>query len=572
MILICWRFVPAAIAATIFFLPSPCYSEPAPFASFAKNSVSAPPVAYYDYIIVGGGTAGCALAATLSEAATVLLLERGGLPYNDPRISNVAGFAYTLSDISPGSPSQLVISTDGVITHRARVLGGGTALNAGFYTRASSEFVTRSRWDPKLVEESYEWVEKVVAHEPQLQQFQSAVREGMLEVGMMPDNGFTYEHIQGTKTGGSTFDRNGKRHTAADLLQYADPAKIAVHLHATVQRILFKNQGKWKPRADGVEFRDSLGASHTAYLTKDPRSEVILAAGAIGSPQLMMLSGVGPAEQLRSKGIDIVLDQPMVGQGMADNPMNALIIPSPNPIEISLIQPVGITPFGSYIESASRSIDLTWALKLPEGITNKTKQYGVDPNALTSTVKGFVDRILRSPLQAGIILEKIMGPVSSGHLELLTLDAKDNPLVTFNYFKEPEDLEKCVKGMEMVIKVAKSRAMARYRYPLVPAQALINTMLALPINLRPRHLFSTLSLEQYCKDTVMSIWHYHGGCQVGKVVDYDYKVVDIDALRVVDSSTFTFDSPGTNPQATVMMLGRYVGQRILQERGSRKKI
>lgn len=126
-----------------------------------------------------------------------------------------------------------------------------------------------------------------------------------------------------------------------------------------------------KPRADGVEFRDSLGISHTAHLTKDPRSELIVTAGAIGSPQLLMLSGVGPAEQLKRKGIDVVLDQPMVGQGMADNPMNAIIIPSPNPIEISLIQPVGITPFGSYIESASRSIDLTWALKLPEGITNK---------------------------------------------------------------------------------------------------------------------------------------------------------------------------------------------------------
>ncbi|KAL8148205.1 hypothetical protein AgCh_005529 [Apium graveolens] len=571
MIFIYWRFLPAAaaIAAIIFFLPSACYSEPAPFNSFAKNSISAPAVAYYDYIIVGGGTAGCALAATLSEAASVLVLERGGLPYGNVRISNIAGFAYTLADITPASPSQLIISTDGVITHRARVLGGGTALNAGFYTRASSEFVSRSGWDPQLVRESYEWVENKVAHEPQLEKWQSAVREGMLEAGVMPDNGFTYDHIEGTKTGGSTFDRNGKRHTAADLLEYADPAKISVHLHATVQRILFRTQGK--PRADGVEFRDSLGISHTAHLTKDPRSELIVTAGAIGSPQLLMLSGVGPAEQLKRKGIDIVLDQPMVGQGMADNPMNAIIIPSPNPIEISLIQPVGITPFGSYIESASRSIDITWALKLPEGITNQTKKYGLDPNSLSASVKGHVDNILRSPLQAGIILEKIMGPASSGHLELVTLDAKDNPRVTFNYFKEPEDLEKCVKGMEIVIKVAKSRALARYRYPLVPAQALMTTMLALPINLRPRHLVSSVSLEQYCKDTVMSIWHYHGGCQVDKVVDRDYKVLGIDALRVVDSSTFTFDSPGTNPQATVMMLGRYMGRKILQERLSRRR-
>ncbi|KAJ6672028.1 hypothetical protein OIU85_013382 [Salix viminalis] len=74
-----------------------------------------------------------------------------------------------------------------------------------------------------------------------------------------------------------------------------------------------------------------------------------------------------------------------------------------------------------------------------------------------------------------------------------------------------------------------------------------------------------MSLEQFCTDTVMTIWHYHGGCQVGKVVDNDYKVLGVDKLRVIDGSTF-IDSPGTNPQATVMMLGRYMGKRILYER------
>ncbi|WOH01389.1 hypothetical protein DCAR_0520771 [Daucus carota subsp. sativus] len=97
-------------------------------------------------------------------------------------------------------------------------------------------------------------------------------------------------------------------HTAADLLEYADPAKIAVHLHATVQRILFKIKAS-------VYYAFAI---FEAYLTKDPRSEVILAAGAIGSPQLMMLSGVGPAEQLRSKGIDIVPDRHVKAQAVQD--------------------------------------------------------------------------------------------------------------------------------------------------------------------------------------------------------------------------------------------------------------
>ncbi|KAL6004681.1 hypothetical protein ACLOJK_005236 [Asimina triloba] len=75
----------------------------------------------------------------------------------------------------------------------------------------------------------------------------------------------------------------------------------------------------------------------------------------------------------------------------------------------------------------------------------------------------------------------------------------------------------------------------------------------------------TTSVEQYCRDTVMTIWHYHGGCQSGRVVDHDYRVLGVDASRVIDGSTFNY-SPGTNPKATVMMLGRYMGIKIRNDR------
>ena len=115
----------------------------------------------------------------------------------------------------------------------------------------------------------------------------------------------------------------------------------------------FRWTGMEKPEARGVVFTDSLGFKHRAYLTQGSKNEVILSAGALGSPQLLMLSGVGPAEHLKAHNITLVLDQPNVGQGMSDNPMNAIYIPSPLPVEVSLIQVVGITPFGSYIEAAS---------------------------------------------------------------------------------------------------------------------------------------------------------------------------------------------------------------------------
>lgn len=100
-------------------------------------------------------------------------------------------------------------------------------------------------------------------------------------------------------------------------------------------------------------YRDALGRTHKAYLKQGSKNEIIVSAGALGSPQLLMLSGVGPAQHLRAHNISVTLDQPLVGQGMADNPMNAIFIPSPVPVEVSLIEVVGITSFGSYIEAAS---------------------------------------------------------------------------------------------------------------------------------------------------------------------------------------------------------------------------
>jgi choline dehydrogenase len=105
---------------------------------------------------------------------------------------------------------------------------------------ASYSYIRDYGWNETLAKISYEWIEKKVSFEPQMMQWQSAVRDGLLEAGVLPYNGFTFDHLYGTKVGGSIFDKEGYRHTAADLLEYADPKKISVYLHATVQKILFK--------------------------------------------------------------------------------------------------------------------------------------------------------------------------------------------------------------------------------------------------------------------------------------------------------------------------------------------
>ncbi|XP_015938701.1 protein HOTHEAD [Arachis duranensis] len=525
----------------------------------------------YDYIIIGGGTAGCPLATTLSQKFSVLLLERGGVPFTNPNVSFLENFHITLADTSATSASQYFKSEDGVLNARARVLGGGSSINAGFYTRASSRFIEKVGWDPKLVNESYPWIEKQIVHRPTFSSYQRAVRDSLLDSGVSPFNGFTYDHIYGTKLGGTIFDRFGRRHTAAELLASANPQKLTVLIYATVQKIVFDTKGK-RPKAVGVIFEDENGKQHEAIIGNDKESEVIVSSGAIGTPQLLMLSGIGPKSELENMNISVVHDNPFVGKGMVDNPMNTIFVPSNREVHQSLIETVGITKLGVYIEASSGFSQSPNSIHWHHGIVSpEIGQLSTIPPKQRSqeAVQAFIKNKKDIPVEAfrgGFILSKVANPWSVGDLKLVNTNVNDNPSVTFNYFSHPYDLHRCVEGIKLATKVVQSQHFTNYTLcNRETTEKLLNLSVKASVNLVPRHANDTKSLEQFCKDTVITIWHYHGGCHVGKVVSSDHKVLGVDKLRVVDGSTFD-ESPGTNPQATVMMMGRYMGLKILRDR------
>ncbi|KAL8217338.1 hypothetical protein R6Q57_020711 [Mikania cordata] len=515
---------------------SPSYME------FVVNSTQLPPEDSYDYIIVGGGTAGCPLAATLSKNYRVLVLERGGVPFANPNVMTREGFLPTLTHYDQfESPAQAFTSEDGVPNARGRVLGGSSAINAGFYSRADEDFYKKSliNWDSRIVQRSYEWVEKAIVYQPELQTWQSAVRDGLLEVGVEPYRGYNLNHTLGTKIGGSTFDSSGRRHSAADLLNLANASNIKVGLYASVERVIFAPSYSLTSRqnAIGAVFRDRAGDYHHAMLRDN--GEVILCAGAIGSPQLLLLSGIGPRPYLSSWGIPVVRHSPYVGNHMYDNPRNGISIVSPVPLEQSLIQVVGITDSGAYLEAASNVL----------------------PFSSPSSSSVFL-RPSSSPLYLTVasIMEKIIGPHSSGTLRLASTDVRTNPMVRFNYFSNPLDLERCVNGSRKIGDLLRSRAMDDFKFWEWSGTDFRFVGPALPVDQS-----NNVLMGEFCRRTVSTIWHYHGGCVVGRVVDHNLKVVGVHSLRVVDGSTFTV-SPGTNPQASLMMLGRYMGMMILKDR------
>lgn len=200
----------------------------------------------YDYIIVGGGTAGCPLAATLSEKFSVLLVERGSSPFGNPLVVEKRYYGFPLLNTDEyTSVAQSFTSEDGVSNVRGRVLGGSSAINGGIYSRASEEYVSKAGWDKEQVKEAYEWVESKVVFPPMfLSPWQSVAEFSLLEAGILPYNGYSLEHIKGTKISGSVFDGFGRRHTSADLLQTANPKTLTVLLNATVKSIIFNHNGK----------------------------------------------------------------------------------------------------------------------------------------------------------------------------------------------------------------------------------------------------------------------------------------------------------------------------------------
>jgi choline dehydrogenase-like flavoprotein len=498
----------------------------------------------HDYVIVGGGSAGCVLAARLSEdeAARVLMLEAGP-PDTNPYIHMPVGFfKMTAGPLIWGYKTVPLRHANNRIAvyPQARVLGGGSSINAEIYTRGCPEdydnwasshgctgwawkdvkrYFVKSEGNTSLGGEGHGIDGPLGVSSPiGPSRMSLAYVQGCMDFGMPMNPDFNSGKQEGAGLYQTT-TLNGRRCSAA--VGYLKPVitrpNLEVRTGVLVNRIVIE-----KGRAVGVEIVEN---GRVKRITAE--KEVIVASGAIGSPKLLMLSGIGPSAHLRSLGVAMAHDLPGVGQNLQDH----------------------------------FSTDVTWVLNGAHSYDRYKKlhwqawaglQYAlyrtgpVASNIVEAGAFWWSDRNEKTPdLQfhflAGAGVEEGVGTVPGGHgatcnsyhvrprsrgrVMLQSSNPLDAPLIDPNSLAEPYDLERHIDGIKITQEVGRTRAMRKF----VAAEHF------------PGPVCKTKQdYENAARANARSSYHPVGTCKMGHdemaVVDAQLRVRGIDGLRVCDSS------------------------------------
>jgi len=498
----------------------------------------------FDYVIVGGGSAGCVLAARLSEveSASVLLIEAG--PRDTDRYIHmpVGFFKMTSGPLIWGYQSAPLRHANDrrTVYPQARVLGGGSSINAEIYTRGCPE--DYDGWASTHGCDGWGWsdlkryflksegnsrlggLEHGIDGPLAVSDLQSPNRvslayvQGCMELGMPFNGDFNSGRQEGAGLYQTTI-RDGRRCSAA--VGYLKPVmsrpNLTVRTGVTVNRIIVENG-----RAKGVEVVAGGLAERI-----EASSEVIVTAGAVGSPKLLLLSGIGPAPHLTDVGVPVVHDLPGVGENFHDH----------------------------------FSTDVTWVLNGPHSYDKYKKahwkiwagmQYAmfrsgpVASNIVEAGAFWWSDRSEKTPdLQfhflAGAGVEEGVGtvpggngatcnsyqvrPRSRGSVRLRSSNPADEPLIDPNSFAEPYDLDRHIDGIKVTQEVGHTGAMRKF----VSAEHFPGPLVK-----------SRADYEACARAHARSSYHPVGACRMGRddmaVVDNSLRVHGIDHLRICDSS------------------------------------
>jgi choline dehydrogenase-like flavoprotein len=502
-------------------------------------------VAGYDYIIVGGGSAGCVLAARLSEMsdARVLMLEAGPRD-TDPYIHMPVGFfKMTGGPLTWGyETAPLKHANNRVAVYpQARVLGGGSSINAEIFTRGCPEdydgwanelgckgwsaadlkpYFIKSEDNNRLGGSEHGIGGPLsVSDNPNPNRLSTAFVQGCMELGMPYNPDFN----SGTQAGAGLYQtttRNGRRASAA--VCYLRPVlarkNLDVKTDILVLRLIIE-----KGRATGVEYRE-----HGQIKRAEADSEVIVTAGAIGSPKLLMLSGIGPSAHLKDKGVPVLHDLAGVGQNLHDHFSTDItwqingpysydkyknlhwqaiaglqyVLFKTGPVASNIVEAGGFW----WHDRAEKTPDLQWHFLAGAGVE---KGAGTVPGGNGATCNIYQTR-----------------PKSRGTLTLRSNNPADAPVIDPNSFAEPSDLDCHIGGIKLVQEIGRSKAFSRF----VTAEHFPGPSIK-----------TRAEYEATARANARSSYHPVGTCKMGAddmaVVDLAMRVRGIERLRVCDSST-----------------------------------
>ncbi len=522
----------------------------------------------FDYVIVGAGSAGCVLAnrLTADPNVAVLLLEAGG-PDKQQEIQIPAAFNKlfkTECDWAYETEPQEHLNRRKIFWPRGKVLGGSSSINAMIYCRANR--LDHDRWSElgiegwsynevlpyyKKSEHNERWsneyhgvdgelnVADLRCVNPLTRHFVEAAQE----IGLSLNEDFNGASQDGVGYPQVT-QKGGKRHSAA--MAFLKPAlsrpNLTVKTGALAQRLLF--DGK---RAVGVEFvRD--GKVEVARAER----EVLLSGGAINSPQLLMLSGVGPADHLREFDIPVVVDLPGVGQNLQDHPLIG--------VEFECQQPITLHRADSFKNIANYLIfkqgPLTSNVAEAVAFIKTRSGIGAPDVELVFAPVFYMDNGFKNPdlhgFSVGIALQH---PESIGEIRLRSSDPSVAPAIQPNYFAAESDMAAVVEGVKVAREILNSKLFDQFRgkewWPGENAR-------------------SDEGIAEHVRNTSETIYHPAGTCRMGRdamaVVDDHLLARGLTGLRVVDASIIPFQPTG-HTNAPVIALAEKAAEMIAERGG-----